>query len=111
MQLNYILSRLIAFSLAFLLGICIYVFSVDLLRNCLNVDVYHSLKNTQRYASPVLPVHCGDGIVAYPKQCDAGKDNGFDTSSSLQTYLLWGKWFCSKKCAATDNFMLWGPKT
>jgi hypothetical protein len=111
MKLNYILSRLIALSLAFLLGICIYIFGVDLLRNCLKIDVYHSLKNAQRYASPVLPMHCGDGIVTYPKQCDAGKDNGFDTSSSLQTYLLWGKWFCSKNCTATDNFMFWEPKT
>lgn len=110
MQLNYILSRLIACSLAFLLGICIYVFSVDFLRNCLHVDVYH-LKNPQRYASSVLPTPCGDGIVAYPKQCDAGKDNGFDTSSSVQTYLLWGKWFCSKDCTATNKFMLWEPKT
>jgi hypothetical protein len=110
MQLNHLLSRLIAFSLAFLLGICIYVFSVDLLRNCLNVDVYQSLKNPQRHASPFLPMRCGDGIIAYPKQCDAGPNNGFDTSSSLQTYLLWGKWFCSSSCTASDNFAFWEPK-
>lgn len=112
MQLNYFLSRLIAYSLAFLLGICIYIFSVDLLRNCLNIDVYQSLKNPpRRYASPVSPMHCGNGIIAYPKQCDAGKDNGFDTSSSLETYILWGKWFCSKNCTADDNFIFWEPKT
>lgn len=109
MQLNYILNRLVAFFLAFLLGICIYIFSIDILRNCLHVDVYRS--NAQRYASGVFPMHCGDGIVAYPKQCDAGKDNGFDTSSSLRTFLLWGNWFCSRDCLATDKFMLWEPET
>jgi hypothetical protein len=102
---------LIAFSLAFLLGICIYVFSIDILRNCLNVDVYRSLKNPKGYDRGLFPMHCGDGNVRYPEQCDAGKNNGFDTSSSLQTYLLWGKWFCSKNCTASDNFRFWEPKT
>lgn len=108
MKMDVFFSRLIAFGLAFLLGMLIYVFALDFLRHCFHIDLYPSLRNP-RYTSPAMRAHCGDGNVTYPEHCDAGKFNGLDTSSSLKTYLLWGRWYCNKACTASDLFMFWEP--